>query len=282
MKNLAILFSFWFTAITWALPSDINEFSGIKGKSPLPDMEITHGTFNLINSLTDEVITTISDGDIFYLDVVGDSLNIQAIPFESYSKVRFTTDDGYSTVERYYPYAYKKDHKGEDYFNWKPELGSLAFTVEYMNGDTVVHTDTFTITFAQTPPTPTAAWIKMGEDIHYTEGNVGIGTTHIGSWKLAVGGKIRAEEIKVETDWADYVFAQGYDLPSLEQVEAHIQEKGHLINIPSAAEVEAHGIELGDMNRLLLEKIEELTLYILKQEKRIKELEERTSLDPNK
>jgi len=116
-------------------------------------------------------------------------------------------------------------------------------------------------------------WNASGNDINYTTGNVGIGTTTIGSWKLAVGGKIRAEEVKVETGWADYVFAQDYDLPTLEEVAQHIQEKGHLINIPSAAEVKANGIELGDMNRLLLEKIEEQMLYILQLEQRIMRLE---------
>ncbi|MEO0902883.1 MAG: hypothetical protein AAFY00_13095 [Bacteroidota bacterium] len=73
-------------------------------------------------------------------------------------------------------------------------------------------------------------------------GNLGIGTTNPGSYKLAVKGKIRAEEIKVETGWADYVFKADYDLPTLEEVEKHIQEKGHLVNIPSAEEVEKNGI----------------------------------------
>nr|WP_299170382.1 hypothetical protein [uncultured Allomuricauda sp.] len=99
--------------------------------------------------------------------------------------------------------------------------------------------------------------------------SVGIGTTNPGSYKLAVNGNIRAKEIKVETGWADYVFKEGYDLPTLEEVEQHIKEKGHLINIPSAKEVEENGIQLGEMNKLLLEKIEELTLYAIQQQKEI-------------
>jgi len=97
-------------------------------------------------------------------------------------------------------------------------------------------------------------------------GNVGIGTLEPGVWKLAVDGKIRAKEIRVETAWADYVFEEGYLLPTLKEVRDHINEKGHLPNIPSAREVELNGVELGEMNRLLLEKVEELTLYILELE----------------
>ncbi|MGB2526595.1 MULTISPECIES: hypothetical protein [unclassified Flagellimonas] len=113
------------------------------------------------------------------------------------------------------------------------------------------------------------------EDNQYTiwvqqNGSVGIGTYNPNpDFRLSVNGKIRAKEIKVETGWADYVFKEGYDLPTLEEVEQHIKEKGHLINIPSAKEVEENGIHLGEMNMRLLEKIEELTLYTLQQQKEI-------------
>ena len=74
-----------------------------------------------------------------------------------------------------------------------------------------------------------------------------------------------AEEIRVEssTSWPDYVFTTDYELPTLKEVQKYIQEKGHLPNIPSAAEIEENGVQLGEMNRLLLEKIEELTLYVI-------------------
>ena len=127
-------------------------------------------------------------------------------------------------------------------------------------------------------PTMGGNWSLSSGNAYRLTGNVGIGTTNPvptsgdPNYKLAVKGKIRAEEIKVETGWADYVFFKDYKLPTLEEVEKHIQEQGHLINIPSAAEVEANGIELGEMNKLLLEKVEELTLYIIEMKHEINEL----------
>ncbi len=107
--------------------------------------------------------------------------------------------------------------------------------------------------------------------------NVGIGTDNPGDWKLAENGKIRAKEIKVETGWSDFVFYDDYKLPSLEEVKNYIEEKGHLKDIPSAKEVEENGVFLGEMDSKLLQKIEELTLYTIEQEDRIKKLEELVS-----
>ena len=96
------------------------------------------------------------------------------------------------------------------------------------------------------------------------------------------GGLIKSKEVKVKLDvWADYVFKKDYELPTLQQVESHIQQKGHLINIPSAAEVEQNGILLGEINAKLLEKIEELTLYTIAQEKQIKELNQKVEKNKN-
>jgi len=109
-----------------------------------------------------------------------------------------------------------------------------------------------------------------------TNGNVGIGTSSFvdGSdiYKLSVDGRLRADAVKVYTTWADFVFEADYELPTLSEVEAHIAKFGHLKDIPSAAEVEANGIELGEMNKLLLQKIEELTLYVIEMKKEIEVL----------
>jgi len=106
------------------------------------------------------------------------------------------------------------------------------------------------------------------------DGNIGIGTLSPGSWKLAVNGNIRAKEIKVETGWSDFVFYKEYKLPTLIDVEKYIKENGHLKDIPSAKEVEENGIFLGEMDSKLLQKIEELTLYTIAQEKKLKSQEE--------
>ncbi|WP_291152170.1 hypothetical protein [Flavobacterium sp. UBA7680] len=101
-------------------------------------------------------------------------------------------------------------------------------------------------------------------------GSLGIGTLTTGTHKLAVEGSIGAREIKVQaTGWSDFVFKKEYNLPTLEQVEKHIAEKGHLENIPSEEEVLKNGINLGEMNAKLLQKIEELTLYSIEQQKEL-------------
>jgi hypothetical protein len=105
-------------------------------------------------------------------------------------------------------------------------------------------------------------------------GNVGIGTANPQA-KLAVNGDIFSKKVKVtQSGWPDYVFYPGYRLRSLSEVEKYIQQQQHLPDVPSAAQVEKDGIDLGDNQVTLLRKIEELTLYVIAQEKRLKSLED--------
>ena len=118
-------------------------------------------------------------------------------------------------------------------------------------------------------------------------GNVGIGTTDTQGFKLGVDGDVAATEVKIATyaNWPDFVFKSTYNLPTLKEVEQHIKENGHLKNIPSAEEVKKDGFFLGDMNSKLLQKIEELTLYTIEQEKQIeaskKELQNQKIINKN-
>ncbi|WP_257667151.1 hypothetical protein [Parapedobacter tibetensis] len=107
-----------------------------------------------------------------------------------------------------------------------------------------------------------------GSGDHYIQnGNVGIGTiTPVD--KLSVNGRIRAKEVKVETaNWPDYVFHEDYALQPLPELEAYIKQYGHLPGMPTAKEAEAEGIDLGEMNRKLLENVEQLTLHLIEREK---------------
>ncbi|WP_158800256.1 hypothetical protein [Pedobacter sp. L105] len=96
-------------------------------------------------------------------------------------------------------------------------------------------------------------------------GNVGIGTTAPDS-QLSVNGTIHSNEVKVDTkSWPDYVFKPGYTLLSLTEVKTYIKQNQHLPDIPSEKEIIENGQNLGEMNKLLIKKVEELTLYLIRQ-----------------
>jgi hypothetical protein len=116
-----------------------------------------------------------------------------------------------------------------------------------------------------------------------TDSNIGIGTSNPDE-KLTVKGKIHAEEVRVDLLVpADYVFQKYYTgasalksdyvMPSLAEVEKYTKANNHLPSVPSAKEIKEKGLQLGEMSNLLLQKIEELTLYIIEQNKRIEKLE---------
>lgn len=105
-------------------------------------------------------------------------------------------------------------------------------------------------------------------------GYVGIGTD-APKEMLSVNGNIRAHQIKVETtNWPDYVFNAEYQIPTLVETEKFIKENGHLPEVPKAETVEKEGYSLNEMDKILLKKIEELTLHLIDRDKRILILEE--------
>jgi len=139
------------------------------------------------------------------------------------------------------------------------------------------------------------------------DGNIGVGTTTPlakldvdGSFKAQsatltgalsaqsakIAGRVCAKEVIVSLSgspcWPDFVFDKEYKLPTLSEVEQFITENKHLPDVPSAAEVEANGVNIGEMNAVLIRKVEELTLYIIEQEKLMKKLEKQLSEIENK
>jgi hypothetical protein len=107
-------------------------------------------------------------------------------------------------------------------------------------------------------------------------GVVGVGTTYVpAGYKMSVNGKVICTELKVQllASWPDYVFKPDYKLMKLSDLSDFINTNGHLPGIPSSDDVNSSaGVEVGEMQRVLVEKIEELTLYILKQEEKIQQL----------
>jgi hypothetical protein len=103
-------------------------------------------------------------------------------------------------------------------------------------------------------------------------GNIGIATTNP-AFPLSVNGTIEAKEVIVQTGWSDYVFDKGYRLEPLSEVEKTIEAEKHLPGMPSATEVAAHGVSVGEMESKLLAQLEEVTLRQIDEEKRIETLE---------
>ncbi|SHN07626.1 hypothetical protein [Mucilaginibacter sp. OK098] len=102
-------------------------------------------------------------------------------------------------------------------------------------------------------------------------GMVGIGTSDTHGYQLAVNGNIHSKQVNVDlTNWPDYVFKKDYSLKPLSEVKTYIDQNQHLPEIPSAQQIAKDGLNLGEMNQLLMKKVEELTLYLIEENKQNK------------
>lgn len=143
-------------------------------------------------------------------------------------------------------------------------------------------TDNIVILDPFSPPVIPDSWKAF---VLKNNSKIGMGTDNVNcssceEYRLFVKDGIKTEKVKVEiadeNDWADYVFNKDYKLMSLKNVEDYIKDNGHLPEVPSTEDAIKNGIELKNMNILLLKKIEELTLHLIEQNKRIEELESKT------
>ncbi|HLP39527.1 hypothetical protein [Lacibacter sp.] len=161
---------------------------------------------------------------------------------------------------------------------------SLGFNTRNTNGSAsaLYFTDGGNV-FFQTAPSGNAGTIlndAVQSLVVYNSGQIGIGTNHAltslgdASTKLFIAGGVRARKIKVDqANWADFVFDNDYKLPTLAEVENYIRTHKHLKGVPTEKEVVKEGLDLGQTQAVLLQKIEELTLYIIEQNKKIEQLE---------
>lgn len=180
--------------------------------------------------------------------------------------------------------------------------GNIGIGTNFPKYKLEVHGDSFSTSHTIESWSPTIYLKRDTNEGGYTQGiqtsllngdnNWFFGNLHADQWIVAKGdytgslfrisssgnaslqGKLEAKEVKVTTTpTADFVFADNYSLPTLEEVEQHIKEKRHLPEIASAKEMEKEGVNIGEFQIKLLQKIEELTLYSIEQNKKIKELE---------
>jgi len=154
-----------------------------------------------------------------------------------------------TTVNSYATLGFKSNGKMWELSKRPPGEGD-AFSLYYHDGVKWIYPNYLTVT---------------------TTGNVGIGTADPKGYKLAVNGNAIFEKVVVKQyqNWPDYVFYRSYRLRPLSEVEQYIQQYRHLPDVPSATEVEKNGLNLGDNQATLLKKIEELTLYLIEQNKEI-------------
>ncbi|WP_131535576.1 hypothetical protein [Pedobacter nototheniae] len=121
-----------------------------------------------------------------------------------------------------------------------------------------------------------------GAGVNYMNGSLGIGTTTPDE-KLAVNGKIHTQEVRVDMKgWPDYVFEPGYKVGTLEELESYIKANKHLPDMPGAKEIEANGLQLGEMVKLQQKKIEELSLHLIEKDKELTKNKEVAKLQGEK
>lgn len=152
--------------------------------------------------------------------------------------------------------------------------GSTPAPMMYMFQSGTINTDRMVIAHSPSYPNWGLRYSDYSDDFDFLSNGtsvmrvdlgsqyVGIGTT-TPAYKLDVCGTIRAKEVRVETGWCDYVFEKNYKLRSINELEQYINTNKHLPGIAPASEVEKDGLKVAEMNKAMMEKIEELTLYVI-------------------
>ncbi|WP_294959861.1 hypothetical protein [uncultured Flavobacterium sp.] len=237
--------------------SPIKSFIDLSGYSTIPDMmgNIVFGTYG------SERMRIVSNGNV---GIGTENPSSRLSVLGGFSKLTLTGVDG--TFDNVIKYGHKSDLESQT-TNVNRWHGIDATITAGLASENKLKFRLYPGGFTNLAPIDVMTLVGNG--------NVGIGKENPTN-KLDVNGTIHSQEVKVDMkDWSDFVFKKEYNLPTLEEVEKHIAEKGHLENIPSEEEVLKNGINLGKMNAKLLQKIEEMTLYIIELKKDISSLQQK-------
>ena len=188
-------------------------------------------------------------------------------------KITKMTHGGVS--DRYSLHAYNNSNGNLDFYLITSHWTAIAVKSCMLGGDAtklVVNTVTETLPAGLTEITPLNIKPILTSDY---DGNMAINmATPDGNYKLSINGKMRTKEVKVDAqNWPDYVFADGYKVGTLKGLESYIKANKHLPDMPTAKEIEADGLELGEMVKMQQKKIEELTLHLISLDKKLSTLE---------
>jgi hypothetical protein len=236
---------------------DINSFNGATGK--ISGIYIApHNT----SQVPFTAIETTSGSVLFNGGRVGIGTTNPQSDFHTTGTVRFAGLTNDNAKDR----VIVSDAVGNLAYREASTLGGSSTAGCSLTGNTDVNAKLGTISNNDLPIiTGNVEQMRIGAN-----GNVGIGTTAISSYKLSVEGTIRTRKVRVDPGtWADYVFESDYKLRPLKEVEQYIQQEKHLPEVPSAAEIKKEGLDVGDNQAVLLKKIEELTLYVIQQQKQL-------------
>ncbi|MEO1653354.1 MAG: hypothetical protein AAFU64_07410, partial [Bacteroidota bacterium] len=272
----------------------------IESASPPALNEVT--AIELYNASSNDIIDTLAEGNSYDIATIGSNLTLVARVGSNTRSVQMILSGSvtHSQIESQEPFALYGDGENNGAHNYEGgptafPSGNYTITVTPYdstggpNGSGTAGTPvTLNFSLSNSGTNTSNQWegaINVTETI-YREGKIGIGVSQStdipAGYDLAVAGKILTEEVRLSLrqNWPDYVFAEEYELMDLEALEAFIKKHQHLPQIPSAAEVSEEGIEVGSQQAALLEKVEELTLYIIAQNKQIKvQAQEKQSLE---
>lgn len=237
---------------------NVGNFAGIGTKKPVSLLDLAGSTPLFIHSSADSLKGAFSLYE--RLRFGGGSSNYIFATNESTGRTnQYWNATAAGTASKY---LVSSEAAGRITFSPKDNLFKISYAPAGIAGQTVVWNDYFTL---------------------LNDGRIGIGGLPNANYKVAIHGVLGVDTIKThkisvrQNIWADYVFSATYKLPSIADQEIHILNHHRLLDVPSAKEIEKNGIDIGDMNRILLQKIEEQMLYIIELNKRISELEKKNS-----
>ena len=167
--------------------------------------------------------------------------------------------------------GYNNNSGGTDFYVVVTNTYASFGITSVILGGSIPITQSVPITQSSTLPSGTLISFNINPVlITDASGNIGIGTPNTNGYKFAVKGNLHAQQVNVDlTNWADYVFTPTYTLPTLSEVKTYIDQNHHLPEIPSEQEMIKNGMDVGEMNKLLVKKVEELTLYLIEKDKAI-------------